>query len=106
MIIHFLIQFVLFAVQYIKNSALYIKLYFIRGEEKSWGFLGIYKVKKIPNPVPKNPQNWSHIFYRNHQVPARFLLKIIIVINVHKKMKLFTYEVYDNIQHVQFKLDE
>ena len=41
-------------------------------------------MKKIP--ILKNP----HVFYKSRQVTVNFLLKFVIVINVHQKIKLFT----------------
>ena len=55
-----------------------------------WEYLGInYKVKKAQTPTPK--------------IPTFIRIKIVIAINVHEKMKLFTYnEVHHNIQHIPF----
>ena len=46
--------------------------------------MGIFgdKVEKSQIPIPKNP----HILFKSRQVPEKFLLKIVIVINVHDEI--------------------
>ena len=57
------------------------------------GNIGIFgdKLKKAQIQIRKNlhPQK-SPYFYKSHQVPVKFLLKIVIVINVNEKMKVLT----------------
>ena len=60
------------------------------------GFLGM-NWKKPKSPSPKIP-----IVYKSHQVPVKFSLKILIVINVLENVKLFTYKVYHMIFSIPY----